>query len=158
MAVAAAMLDTEVLAEIARGLAARQTAWESRTGAIPTVRCYERIARTAEYEAWLICWPAGTELELHDHGDSAGAFSVVAGELDETTVVSGDPATRLLHAGDTSSFGPRYVHAVANVTDRPATSVHVYSPPLAFMDFYEQAADGALVTTRHDPGRWSATT
>ncbi|MGB8861846.1 MAG: cysteine dioxygenase family protein [Ilumatobacteraceae bacterium] len=153
----AEVLDSDVLGDIAAQLAAQQEAWETRTGATPTERCYERILLTATHEAWVICWPAGTELELHDHGNSSGAFSVVAGHLDETTVVDGDAVVRRLARGGTASFGPSYVHAVANHGNRPATSVHVYSPPLEFMDFYDQADDGALLVTRHDPGEWNAT-
>ncbi|MGB8859491.1 MAG: hypothetical protein WCC60_09555, partial [Ilumatobacteraceae bacterium] len=80
MAGVGAMLDSDVLdrallGEVAAQLAAQQTAWEIRAGETPTERCYERILLTATHEAWVICWPAGTELELHDHGNSSGAFS-----------------------------------------------------------------------------------
>jgi hypothetical protein len=156
MAFVAEVLDSHVLGEIAANLAARQAAWEVRSGYVPTARCYERVLLTATHEAWVICWPAGTELELHDHGNSSGAFSVVAGHLDETTMVNGDTVVRRLLPGATAHFGPSYVHAVANRGDRPATSVHVYSPPLEFMDFYDQADDGALQVARHDPGEWNA--
>jgi Cysteine dioxygenase type I len=36
-------------------------------------------AIAAGHEAWVICWPSGGLLDLHDHGGSAGAFSVVSG-------------------------------------------------------------------------------
>ncbi len=156
MASIAAATDIDALGAIAGDLAARQQPWEERTGVSPGQRTYERILLTATHEAWLICWPAGAELDLHDHGDSAGAFSVVAGRLDETVVVDGAPGARRHERGDTWAFGPGYVHAVANRGDRPATSVHVYSPPLGFMDFYDQADDGALLATRRDPGAWNA--
>ena len=56
---------------------------------------------------------------------------------------------RSLVRGDTATFGPGYVHAVANRGHSSVTSVHVYSPPLEYMDFYDRT-DGGLQTTRHD--------
>ena len=55
-------------------------------GEVPTERRYQRVLATPDYEAWVICWPSGGSLDLHDHGGSAGAFSVVSGELDEATI------------------------------------------------------------------------
>jgi oxalate decarboxylase/phosphoglucose isomerase-like protein (cupin superfamily) len=156
MASIAALPDIDALGAIATELAARAVAWEERTGAVPAVRSYERIVSTSTYEAWLICWPVGTRLDLHDHGQSAGAFAVVCGTLDETVVVEGTAVVHHHRHGSTQAFGPSYVHAVANHGEHPATSVHVYSPPLGFMDFYDQDDDGALQATRRDSGEWNA--
>ena len=73
------------------------------------------------------------ERRLHDHGGSAGAFSVVSGELDEASLEAGATVVRTFSPGETSGFGPSRVHAVANRGDSVATSVHVYSPPLSSM-------------------------
>lgn len=123
-------LDTDVLSAIAEGLAAVTVPWEIRTGEVPAERQYERILVTAAYDVWVICWPTGTGLELHDHGGSAGAFSVVTGQLDEVRLVDGIERQRSFGRGDTVSFGTDYVHAVSNNHTELATSVHVYSPPL----------------------------
>ncbi len=56
-------------------------------------------------------------------------------------------AHRLL-AGDTVQFGRRHVHAISNLGTRPATSVHVYSPPLRSMAFYDTDGRGDLVPQR----------
>lgn len=138
-------LDPAVLATIAAGLAAVTVPWELHAGETPHHRRYERVLATSAYDVWVICWPPGGELDLHDHGTSAGALSVVAGELEETAVAGGGLLVRHLRAGRTVSFAPGHIHAMANPATRPATSVHVYSPPLSDMGFYDRAGDGALV-------------
>lgn len=68
-----------------------------------------------------------------------------AGELQETAVAGDALLVRHLRAGRTIGFAPGHIHAVANPTTRLATSVHVYSPPLSDMGFYDRGGDGALV-------------
>ena len=46
-------------------------------------RSWKLVARTPDFDAWLIAWPSGGKVELHDHGDSSGAVSVIAGTLVE---------------------------------------------------------------------------
>ena len=93
----------------------------------------------------MICWPAGTALDLHDHGGSAGSFTVVAGQLDETTVDHGELRVRRYESGETADFGPTIVHGVENRGKRLATSVHVYSPPLDVMNYYGPDASARSV-------------
>jgi quercetin dioxygenase-like cupin family protein len=150
-------VDPAVLCAIASGLAAVTLPWELSTGDLPKQRRFARLLSTPVYEAWVICWPAGTALDLHDHGGSAGAFTVVAGQLDETTISDGQVGRQQYEPGDTASFGPAHVHAVANRGQRPATSVHVYSPPLHVMDYYDRSDDGDLVAVLRDPGGWDDT-
>ena len=139
------MLDAGVLSAIASGLAAVTLPWEQRTGDVPHERRYERLLSTPVYEAWVICWPIGTALDLHDHGGSAGAFTVVAGQLDETTIDHGELTVHRYESGDTATFGPTVVHGVENRGERLATSVHVYSPPLDVMNYYGPDASGRSV-------------
>ncbi len=146
--------DPAVLCAIASGLAEVTLPWELRYGDVPAERRFARLLSTPAYEAWVICWPAGTALDLHDHGGSAGAFTVVAGQLDETTVNDGRVVGQRYQPGETASFGPAHVHAVANRGQRLATSIHVYSPPLEMMDYYDRSEDGDLVAVLRDPGGW----
>ena len=39
------------------------------------------VAQTPDFDAWLIAWPAGGTIDLHDHGDSRGALHVISGAL-----------------------------------------------------------------------------
>jgi hypothetical protein len=49
------------------------------------------------------------------------------------------------------------VHAVSNRTTRPATSVHVYSPPLSSMAYFEEEVGGSLRATRaEDLSQWES--
>ncbi len=91
--------DAAVLAAIAAGLAAATEPWELGAGELPTERRYRRLLATPTYEAWVICWPSGESLDLHDHGGSAGAFSVVAGELDEAAIEEGATVVRRFVTG-----------------------------------------------------------
>lgn len=142
--------DEPVVATIARGLAAGSAPWESSIRNAPAERRYELLLSTEAYDAWLIHWPVGTGLDAHDHGDSAGAFAVVSGVLEEDTVTNAGPVTRNLHEGDAVWFGVDHVHAVANRGHVAATSVHVYSPPLRTMEFYRPDSAGRLVVDRID--------
>jgi cysteine dioxygenase type I len=112
-----------------------------------TERAYELLELTDELEMWAIHWPQDSGLELHDHGGSWGALWVVEGELEEHYVGSdGAMSRRTLGPGGGAAFGPTYVHDVLNAQAAPATSVHVYSPPMASMTFYRQAGTGLEVS------------
>jgi mannose-6-phosphate isomerase-like protein (cupin superfamily) len=148
-------VGADVLAAIAAGLAAVTVPWELGLGEVPTERRFHRVLATEAYEAWVICWPSGESLDMHDHGGSAGAFSVVSGELDEATIEAGVTVTRTLAPGDTAVFGASRVHAVANRRTAVATSVHVYSPPLSSMMYYQSHGDGLLVAVGEDDGGWN---
>ncbi|MDQ1425937.1 MAG: hypothetical protein QOD72_3435 [Acidimicrobiaceae bacterium] len=148
-------VDADVLAAIAAGLAAVTVPWELGLGEVPTERRFHRVLATDAYEAWVICWPSGESLEMHDHGGSAGAFSVVTGNLDEATIEAGVKLVRTFGPGDTAAFAASRVHAVANRGDAVATSVHVYSPPLSSMVYYAPDDSGSLVAVGEDAGGWN---
>ncbi len=135
----------ELLA-IARQLATRAPSWPGM--ARPTRRRWDLMAVADSYEAWVIGWPPGGAIELHDHGGSSGAVVVAAGELTETRIES-QPlgrvtlGTRRIGVGQSISFAGRHVHDVVNDADAPAISVHVYAPRLTSMTYYRMT-DGAL--------------
>jgi mannose-6-phosphate isomerase-like protein (cupin superfamily) len=129
------------LADLARSYAADPAAWPVRPCFDAQQRWYHRIARTDGHEAWLLTWLPGQGTDLHDHGGSAGAFTVVQGTLTEQTVAAAPLHSRLvatqLPAGRVRPFGPRHIHRVRNAGPVPAISLHVYSPELARMRRYE---------------------
>jgi hypothetical protein len=98
-------------------------------------------------QVWLLSWLPDQGTPLHDHGTSAGAFSVVRGTLTERVVAAGrtgvHETTDELTAGRVRHFGPHYVHQVTNLEAEPAVSVHVYTPGLAWMNTYR--VDGAAL-------------
>jgi hypothetical protein len=138
----------ELLA-IARELARDHARWRALVRHTPHERWFARVASQSDHDVWLIGWDVHQGVDLHDHGGSSGALYVVEGELLETsTLPQGAPlAEQRLLAGTARAFGPGHVHRVVNPSAVPATSVHVYSPPLVAMDFYR--ADGASLTTTH---------
>jgi predicted metal-dependent enzyme (double-stranded beta helix superfamily) len=133
------------LRAIARGLAA--SAGDLGHLAAGTEREWLLVAESEAYEAWVIGWPAGGALELHDHGGSRGVVSVVSGSLVETSVARfGDRLTlrtrTISVATSPLSIGCERIHDVMNPGPAPALSVHVYSPRLTSMTFFELAYDG----------------
>jgi hypothetical protein len=112
-------------------------------------RSWRLIAQTPEFDAWLIAWPHGGTIDLHDHGGARGALHVIAGSLVES-VPWRDDAGRLtlasteLRSGATLAFGAGHVHDVRNESSVPALSLHVYSPSLTSMSYYD-CAEGRLV-------------
>lgn len=142
-------LTRTAITDLVTDLANKTDIWESLLRYSAEERWFALLDRTPTYDAWLLSWSPGQSTELHDHGGSSGAFRVLVGTLHET-VVTAAGKTRDLHrdAGQTVSFGPKYIHDVAHPgTGQPAASLHVYSPPLTTMNYYT-AADGPLRRTR----------
>ena len=113
----------------------------------PGERTAERIFRSETHDIWLIRWGAGARTELHDHGESAGAICVVAGELVENRpnpARVAQPLRRVLRALDDRPMAPSHIHEVVNESDTVAASVHVYSPPLATMQHFDLTPDSEL--------------
>jgi mannose-6-phosphate isomerase-like protein (cupin superfamily) len=133
------------LLAVAESLKATALSWPGL--ADPTKRKWDLIATSASFEAWVIAWPSGGEIELHDHGGSAGVVVVVQGELVETSVslLHGGviTETNILKAGDSVTMAPEHVHDIANLGEMPALSVHVYAPRLTTMTYYD-IFDGRL--------------
>jgi len=131
------------LLEVARGCAATVEPWSARRGPLADRR-FELFEAADDFEVWVIHWPAGGQLEFHDHGGSAGALWVRAGTLVEGAMGVGPGGRRRLRAGHGTAFGPSHVHDVVNRGPGPATSVHAYSPPLASMTFYRPDPSGLV--------------
>jgi len=108
----------------------------------PNARWHQRIYRDASLDVWLITWLPTQGTQLHDHGGSAGSFTVVSGELAEAVYVrtgktTGDLQEQTRPAGCSVGFDARYVHDVRNLSLAPAVSVHAYSRPLTSMTYYD---------------------
>jgi len=160
----AATYDPIQLVECTRMVAARVLA-----GDYPFIsfdsdqRWHRRIHHDRSVDIWLISWLPSQGTELHDHGGSAGALTVVRGELAEACYV-GDGALRERRhpAGRSIGFGSQHVHDVRNLSEAPAVSVHAYSRPLALMNYYELSGRGRLrtvdsvATTDPEEGRWAS--
>jgi len=113
-------------------------------------RWFVRLDGDDEVDVWLISWVPGHRTELHDHGGSLGALTLLSGSLDEFRWDGERLRSRRLEAGDQAGFPLGWVHDVvwaprgesATVTSlsepqEPSLSVHAYSPPLTVMSYYE---------------------
>jgi len=120
-------------------------------GGVPlSRRWFTRIHGDDELDVWLISWVAGHATELHDHGGSLGALTLLSGSLNEFRWDGRRLRLRRLDAGDQAGFplgwvhdvvwAPRHIPGPASTTERPpqlTLSVHAYSPPLTAMSYYE---------------------
>jgi predicted metal-dependent enzyme (double-stranded beta helix superfamily) len=131
-------LEATLLHEIATGIARARTLWAPAVRHDPSERQPVRLLATERYEVWVIGWAAGQRAELHDHGDAAGALVVVDGTLTERTL-GGGPRSTVLPTGTGRDLPVGLVHEIVNDHTGPATSIHVYSPPLTTMTRYDDA-------------------
>jgi cysteine dioxygenase type I len=125
-------------------------------GGVPTNdRWFVRLHGDDEVDVWLISWAPGHATELHDHGGSLGALTLLSGSLDEFRWDGTQLRGRRLDAGEKAGFPLGWVHDVVwaptvaarsptppSATPSPTLSVHAYSPPLTVMSYYE-------ITGRH---------
>lgn len=134
------------LAKIVARIAGQPEHWLAAVRYDASSRWYTRLATEEAYEVWLLSWLPGQQTGFHDHGPSAGAFSVTLGRLTERAVTSGrpDPVARTVRQGGVRKFGPDYIHNVRNDATEPAVSIHAYSPPLTSMRRFDVAPDGQL--------------
>ena len=124
-------------------------------GGVPdAARWFTRIYGDDEVDIWLISWVPGHATELHDHGGSLGALTVLSGSLNEFRWEGRGLRRRRLDAGDQAGFPLGWVHDVVwaprpvprpvpapiagpSAAVQPTLSVHAYSPPLTAMSYYE---------------------
>ncbi|HEX6383008.1 MAG TPA: cysteine dioxygenase family protein, partial [Acidimicrobiia bacterium] len=148
------------LSDIARELADSPETWWPHVRRDSGKRWYVSLLEENDFEAWLLGWPEGEGIELHDHGSSSGAIAVLEGTLLETYIEASDwvrPSGRLCHRqlpkGALVSFEPDHIHDVVNGGARQALSIHVYSPRLRSMTFYENRPDRGLAAVRTEVAR-----
>ncbi|UXA16959.1 cysteine dioxygenase family protein [Mycobacterium sp. SMC-4] len=119
-------------------------------GGLPRAeRWFTRLHGNDELDVWLISWVPERSTELHDHGGSLGAVTVVSGALRETRWDGSTLRDRALNAGDQAAFPLGWVHDVVWAPDTvtvdaapgPTLSVHAYSPPLTAMSYYDVTAN-----------------
>lgn len=139
-------LEPPELRALAEELAARPDLWRDLVRHDRADRFYVRLHRDHHLEAWLLCWDPMQETGLHDHDLSAGAVRVVEGQLSELRMVlgRGDLDETIYREGEAFEFDASRIHDVRHAGTAPAASLHIYSPPLWRMGYYEPGADGRL--------------
>lgn len=144
---------TDHLADLVAGIAVRRELWAPAVRFDATDRYWTRLDGAAAAlgaegtDVWLLTWLRSQGTELHDHGDSSAAFTVVSGTLTEWRCEDGLASADDLGAGGVRTVEPGVAHDVGNRADVPAVSIHAYSPRLTRMTYYRRAGT-ALVPTR----------
>lgn len=101
---------------------------------------YQRnvILKTNFYELVCVCWLPGQFSSIHSHGTSFGAMRILEGQVTEDLYLTPDNPVyqrRIYTPSDCSKVTPETLHSVGNTSDKPASSLHLYSPPFQGQNF-----------------------
>ena len=148
-------LSMAELTLVVRSAAADARRWQSRLR-LPdgNDRWWTLLSEDDHVDIWLLSWLPGQATDLHDHGPSAAAFTVVRGLLNELRLDRyGRAATYSRRPESTIWLAPGVVHDVSGAGVEPAVSIHAYSPPLREMNYYAPDPCGRLHRVRTVGGR-----
>ena len=137
-------LDLDDLATVVCGMAADEALWRPRVRFRDDSRWWTRLHGDHALDVWLLTWLEDQSTDLHDHGPSSAAFTVIQGTLSEVRVAGLNEQRVDVTAGDTMTVTPGVVHDVRNPSGDPAISIHAYSPPLREMTYYRRESSGRL--------------
>jgi mannose-6-phosphate isomerase-like protein (cupin superfamily) len=156
----AAALPTWELAALVREIAADEPAWQPQVRFGTAERWWTKLRSDDLVDVWLLTWLRGSGTDLHDHGGSKAAFTVVEGMLNEVRAYPRGNATTIstVRPGGIREVAADVVHDVRNPSSLAAISIHAYSPPLQSMTFYDSQPSGlrALRTVPTDSPEPSA--
>jgi quercetin dioxygenase-like cupin family protein len=101
--------------------------------------------------AWVLCWSRDHDTGFHDHDVCGAAIAVLDGEVREDRLrLDSGPTTRISSAGETFTVPPNAIHRVLHHGDRPAVTIHAYSPPLSRMGAYSIGLGAELLRDARD--------
>lgn len=142
---------TVELTELVEGLAEHPAFWEDELVHDPSERQFVLVARTETLEVWAVAWMDGHDTGFHDHDDAAAAIAVIDGSVvDERLAVGGESISTEHAAGATFVVEAGGIHRVRHTGDRPAVTLHAYSPPLGRMGTYVVGDAGRLLRLPQD--------
>ena len=135
------------LTALALAVAGEPRFWADRVRHDPQMRHFVQLYRDANLDVWLICWLDAQDTGYHDHDLSSGAVCVVEGSLCEDFFYRDadgwiDVRTRERRAGSVFDFDGSSIHGMRHAGGPPAPSIHVYSPALWRMGYYEPGEGG----------------
>jgi hypothetical protein len=144
-------LSREQLTELAVALGRERGLWQHLVRFDPEQRVFAELYRDVHLDIWLIAWLNQQDTGFHDHDVSSGAVYVADGELVEDRLVLGPDGIRqtsIVRAADSVfDFDAARIHCMRHPGGVPAVSVHLYSPALWRMGYYDADADGNFCRT-----------
>jgi hypothetical protein len=140
------------LSELATAIGRERRFWDELVRHDPETRYFNQLYRDANLDVWLICWLDAQDTGYHDHELSSGAVYVAEGSLCEDYFYRDAEGwitvkTRERPAGTVFDFDGASIHGVRHAGGPPATSIHVYSPALWRMGYYEPGEGGVRRTS-----------
>ena len=139
-------LSTRELREFVETLAGTPELWRDRVRHSADGRVYEQIWDDELVNAWVICWSEDQDTGFHDHDESTAAIAVISGQVREDRLRLGSPPTsQVIRAGSSFTVPPEAIHRVLHSGNRPAVTVHAYSPPLVRSGAYRIGEHGELL-------------
>jgi hypothetical protein len=139
-------LPPQECAALARRAALEEPAVRSATGETESVVLWEDEGSIA----WLNVARDPRDTGFHDHDGSAVGVHVIAGTVtNEGLPTGGTRRVRRYQPGDSFWVPASGIHRMSH--DPGAITVHVYSPPLRAIGYYEEI-DGLLQRTLGPPG------
>ena len=135
------------LVDLAVELGREPRFWAAHVHHDPNTRYFHQLYRDLNVDVWLICWLLAQDTGYHDHDLSSGAVHVVEGALCEDYFYRDADGwisveTRERPAGTVFDFDGSSIHGMRHAGGEPATSIHVYSPALWRMGYYEPGEGG----------------
>lgn len=144
-------LDPGSLAALAAEIGRERQLWERFARHDPDQRYFFQLYRDVHVDVWLQCWMNRQDNGFHDHDVSSGAVYVAEGVLMEDRLQRDDGTLREASherpAGTVFDFGAAHIHRIRHPGGAPATSIHVYSPAIWRMGFYDVDLEGNLSRT-----------
>jgi cysteine dioxygenase len=122
---------------------------ESRTRFLDEEYARNLVLRTPHFELLVLCWRPGQRSTIHDHGGSLNAIRVHSGELTSRVyrpAVGAAPNEGPVELVSEERVGPGQplvgvdrggVHQLADTSDAPLITVHVYAPPLRELTVFD---------------------
>lgn len=145
-------LTREQLSSVALAIGNEPLFWREHVRHDPQTRFFKQLYRDANIDVWLICWLDAQDTGYHDHELSSGAVYVIEGVLLEDYFYRDAEGwiqvrTRSRPAGEVFDFDGSSIHGMRHAGGPPATSIHVYSPALWRMGYYEPGQGGVRRTS-----------
>ena len=140
-------LSRPQLGELATALGHESRFWTEHLRHDPHTRYFHQLYRDLNVDVWLICWLDAQDTGYHDHDLSSGAVYVIEGSLCEDYFYRDaggwiSVQTRERPAGTVFDFDGSSIHGMRHAGGPPASSIHVYSPALWRMGYYEPGEGG----------------